>query len=179
MQDGPVIAKAHAAPWVKMNLIKRASMSSENVVAHHQEKHRQHQPGNGSQDDQANAEARPKAQDMLQFVRRFWRSHRRARCVLRSHDPNLPDGPGQGSKLFWDGRRIKFLAWPRGVSVIFAMNLMKDRSRAEMILFAVIIFGIWLSIWAVIFVSAWLEAIAVLTVLIPLLVFAFRAGETE
>ncbi len=59
------------------------------------------------------------------------------------------------------------------------MNLMKDRSRAEMILFAVIIFGIWLSIWAVIFVSAWLEAIAVLTVLIPLLVFAFRAGETE
>lgn len=56
-----------------------------------------------------------------------------------------------------------------------AMNLMKDRLRAEIILFAVGVFGVWLSIWAVILVSKWLEAIAVLTTLVPLLIFAFRA----
>ena len=55
------------------------------------------------------------------------------------------------------------------------MNLMKDRSRAEITLFTVAVFGVWLSIWAVILVSAWLEVIAVLTTLIPVLVFVFRA----
>jgi len=54
------------------------------------------------------------------------------------------------------------------------MNLTKERSRAEMILFAVAIFGIWLSIWAVILVSAPLEVVAVLTTLIPLIIFCLR-----
>jgi hypothetical protein len=59
------------------------------------------------------------------------------------------------------------------------MNLMKERSQGEMILFAVAIFGIWLSIWAVIFVSKWLEVVSVLTTLIPLLIFAFRASDEK
>jgi len=49
-----------------------------------------------------------------------------------------------------------------------------ERSRGEIILFAVGIFGIWLSIWAVIFVSKWLEAISVLITLVALLCFALR-----
>ena len=57
------------------------------------------------------------------------------------------------------------------------MNLMKERSRGEIILFASAIFGIWLSIWAVILTSATLEVIAVLTTLIALIIFAFRNGE--
>ncbi len=55
------------------------------------------------------------------------------------------------------------------------MNLMKERSRCEIILFTVAIFGIWLSIWAVILVSKWLELVSVAATLIPLLIFAFRA----
>jgi hypothetical protein len=54
------------------------------------------------------------------------------------------------------------------------MNLMKERSRAEIILFASAIFGIWLSIWAVILVSATLEVVAVLITLIALIIFALR-----
>ena len=49
-----------------------------------------------------------------------------------------------------------------------------ERSRGEIILFAVGIFGIWLSIWAVIFVSKWLEVISVLITLVALLCFALR-----
>jgi hypothetical protein len=55
------------------------------------------------------------------------------------------------------------------------MNLMKDRSRCEVITFAAAIFGIWLSIWAVILTSATLEVISVSITLIALLTFAFRA----
>lgn len=55
------------------------------------------------------------------------------------------------------------------------MNLIKDRSRAEIVLFIIAVFGIWLSIWAVILISAPLEVISVLLTLIPLLVFAFRS----
>jgi len=54
------------------------------------------------------------------------------------------------------------------------MNLMKERSVGEIILFAAAIFGIWLSIWAVILTSAALEVIAVGTTLIALIIFALR-----
>ena len=57
------------------------------------------------------------------------------------------------------------------------MNLTKERSCGEIILFASAIFGIWLSIWAVILVSAALEVVSVLITLIALLVFAFRNSE--
>jgi hypothetical protein len=54
------------------------------------------------------------------------------------------------------------------------MNLIKERSRGEIILFASAIFGIWLSIGAVILVSAALEVVAVLITLIALIIFALR-----
>jgi hypothetical protein len=54
------------------------------------------------------------------------------------------------------------------------MNNFMERSRAEIILFAIAIFGVWLSIWAVILVSAWLEALAVFLTLGALLGFALR-----
>lgn len=57
------------------------------------------------------------------------------------------------------------------------MNLMKERSRGEIILFAAAVFGVWLSIWAVILTSAALEVVAVLTTLIALIIFAFRNSE--
>jgi hypothetical protein len=57
------------------------------------------------------------------------------------------------------------------------MNNSKERSRGEIILFAVAVFGVWLSIWAVIFVSKWLEATAVAITLCALLGFAARDPE--
>jgi hypothetical protein len=57
------------------------------------------------------------------------------------------------------------------------MNLTKERSRAEIILFASVIFGIWLSIWAVILVSATLGVVAGLFTLTPLIIFALRDHE--
>ena len=54
------------------------------------------------------------------------------------------------------------------------MNNSMERSRGEIILFAVAIFGIWLSIWAVILVSKWLEALSVLITLVALICFALR-----
>lgn len=41
-------------------------------------------------------------------------------------------------------------------------------------MFAVAIFGIWLSIWAVILVSKWLEIVSVLITLGALICFALR-----
>jgi hypothetical protein len=38
--------------------------------------------------------------------------------------------------------------------------LFMERTRGELILFAAAAFGIWVSIWAVILVSKWLEAAA-------------------
>jgi hypothetical protein len=52
-----------------------------------------------------------------------------------------------------------------------------DRSRGEIILFAAAIFGIWLSIWAVILVSKWLVAVSVLITLVALICFALRDNE--
>jgi hypothetical protein len=57
------------------------------------------------------------------------------------------------------------------------MNNFMERSRGEIILFVVAIFGVWLSIWAVIFVSAWLEATAVALTLGALLGFALRDSD--
>jgi hypothetical protein len=57
------------------------------------------------------------------------------------------------------------------------MNNSKERSRGEIILFAVAIFGVWLSIWAVILVSKWLEATSVAITLGALLGFALRDSD--
>ena len=57
------------------------------------------------------------------------------------------------------------------------MNLTKERSRAEIILFATAIFGIWLSIWAVILVSATLGVVSGLITLTALILFALRGSE--
>lgn len=44
-------------------------------------------------------------------------------------------------------------------------------------MFAVAIFGVWLSIWAVVLVSAWLEAVSVVLTLGPLIGFALCDSE--
>ncbi len=59
------------------------------------------------------------------------------------------------------------------------MNLTKERSRAEIILFAAVIFGIWLSIWAVILVSATLGVVAGLITLAALILFALRDSDSQ
>jgi hypothetical protein len=59
------------------------------------------------------------------------------------------------------------------------MNNSKERSRAEIILFAVAIFGIWLSIWAVILVSKWFEAVSFAITLAALLGFALRDSDSD
>jgi nitrate reductase NapE component len=58
------------------------------------------------------------------------------------------------------------------------MNLTKERSRGEIITFAVIIFGIWLSIWAVILVSAFLEVTSLIITLAGLICFALRDSDS-
>jgi hypothetical protein len=52
------------------------------------------------------------------------------------------------------------------------MNIGMERSRGEIILFAVAVFGGWLSIWAVILVSKWLAAASVAITLSALFGFA-------
>jgi hypothetical protein len=54
------------------------------------------------------------------------------------------------------------------------MNLTKERSRGEIILFAAAIFGIWLFIWAVILVNITLGVVSGLITLAALLLFALR-----
>ena len=49
-----------------------------------------------------------------------------------------------------------------------------ERSRGEIILFAVAAFGIWASIWAVILVSKWLGAASLVITLGALSGFALR-----
>jgi hypothetical protein len=49
-----------------------------------------------------------------------------------------------------------------------------ERTRGEIILFAAVIFGILVSIWAVILVSKWLEAASLLITLGALAGFALR-----
>jgi len=57
------------------------------------------------------------------------------------------------------------------------MNKSMERSRGEIILFATAVFGVWLSIWAVIFVSKWLELTSFFIVLCALLGFAMRDSD--
>jgi hypothetical protein len=52
-----------------------------------------------------------------------------------------------------------------------------ERSRGEIILFAVAILGIWLLIWGVIFVSKWLVAFSALITLCALVCFALRDSD--
>jgi len=54
------------------------------------------------------------------------------------------------------------------------MNHSMERSRGEIILFAAAAFGVWLSIWGVIFVSKWLVAAALAITLAALIGFALR-----
>jgi hypothetical protein len=52
-----------------------------------------------------------------------------------------------------------------------------ERSRGEIILFALAVFGVWLSIWAVILVNKWLVATAFAITLGALLGFALRDSD--
>ena len=49
-----------------------------------------------------------------------------------------------------------------------------ERTRGEIILFAAAVFGIWVSVWAIIFVSKWLEAASLVITLGALAGFALR-----
>jgi hypothetical protein len=52
------------------------------------------------------------------------------------------------------------------------MNLIKERSCAEIILFAAAVFGIWLFVWSIILTNVWLGVVAGLTTLVSLVIFA-------
>ncbi|MGA3182452.1 MAG: hypothetical protein ABSF38_19155 [Verrucomicrobiota bacterium] len=49
-----------------------------------------------------------------------------------------------------------------------------ERTRGEIIMFAAVVFGVWISIWAVILVSKWLEAASLVISLGALAGFALR-----
>jgi hypothetical protein len=57
------------------------------------------------------------------------------------------------------------------------MNYSMERSRGEIILFAVAVFGVLLSVWGVILVSTWLEATSFVITLGAVLGFAFRDSD--
>jgi hypothetical protein len=57
------------------------------------------------------------------------------------------------------------------------MNNFMERSRGEIIMFAVAIFGIWLSIWGVILVTKWLEVFSIGLTLAALIGFALRDSD--
>jgi len=57
------------------------------------------------------------------------------------------------------------------------MNYSMERSRGEIILFAVAIFGVLLSIWGVILVKTWLEATALIITLGAVVGFALRDSD--
>lgn len=54
------------------------------------------------------------------------------------------------------------------------MNLIKDRSCGELVLFAMGALGVYLSIWAVILVSATLECLSFILLLLSVVIFALR-----
>lgn len=60
---------------------------------------------------------------------------------------------------------------------LWRMNKSMERSRGEIILFATAVFGVWLSIWAVIFVSKWLELTSFFITLCALIGFALRDSD--
>jgi hypothetical protein len=57
------------------------------------------------------------------------------------------------------------------------MNRIKDRSTTEIVLFATAAFGVWVSIWAVVLVSGWLELLSLILTLGPVIIFALRDKE--
>ena len=57
------------------------------------------------------------------------------------------------------------------------MKLTMERSKAEIVLFATAVFGIWLFVWGIIFVSKWLAGFAALLCLFCLGCFALRNGD--
>jgi hypothetical protein len=57
------------------------------------------------------------------------------------------------------------------------MNLMRDRSRTEIALFAAAAFGIWLSFWGIVLTSVALDAVAVVITLAALIGFALRDAD--
>jgi hypothetical protein len=57
------------------------------------------------------------------------------------------------------------------------MNNSSERSRGEIILFIIAIFGVWVSIWAVVLVSKWLEVFSFGLVLFSLVCFALRDSD--
>jgi nitrate reductase NapE component len=56
----------------------------------------------------------------------------------------------------------------------YSASQFMERTRGEIILFAAAAFGIWVSIWAVILVSKWLEAASLAITLAALCGFALR-----
>lgn len=54
-----------------------------------------------------------------------------------------------------------------------------ERSRGEIILFIIAILGVWLSIWAVILVSGWLELTSVVLLLGALIAFGLRDSDSD
>ncbi len=62
----------------------------------------------------------------------------------------------------------------RGVFNFIIKNM--ERTRGEIILFALIILGVWISIWAVIFVSAPLEVLSLLIVFAGLIGLGTRSA---
>jgi hypothetical protein len=52
-----------------------------------------------------------------------------------------------------------------------------ERSRGEIILFALASFGVWLSIWAITLLSTWLAAASFAFTLAALLAFALRDSD--
>jgi hypothetical protein len=58
--------------------------------------------------------------------------------------------------------------------MLYIARQFMERTRGEIILFAAAIFGIWVSIWAVILVSKWLGATALVITLGALCGFALR-----
>jgi hypothetical protein len=54
-----------------------------------------------------------------------------------------------------------------------------ERTRGEIILFAVAVFGVWLSIWAVILVSKWLMVASFAITLAAVLGFALRDSVSD
>ena len=57
------------------------------------------------------------------------------------------------------------------------MKCFMERSRGEIIMFAVAVFGVWLSIWGVILVSKWLVALSIALTLGALIGFALRDSD--
>jgi hypothetical protein len=74
-----------------------------------------------------------------------------------------------GRNLFLADYALEFHTLPAYIPLQFM-----ERTRGEIILFAAAVFGVWISVWAVILVSKWLEATSLLITLGALAGFALR-----